>query len=105
MNDVKKEFNSQTIREIAHLARIGISDEESQQLAGELIGILEWISMMDDIDTNEIEPMLSVSELTLRQRKDQDVEQPNVTDVLANAPDKIEVDEGGFFCVPKMIET
>jgi aspartyl-tRNA(Asn)/glutamyl-tRNA(Gln) amidotransferase subunit C len=89
-----------TVRHIAKLARIAVSDAEVEALVPELNNILGWIEQLQEVDVTGIEPMTAVIPNTLRLRED------SVTDggirerVLANAP----VAEHGFFAVPKVIE-
>ncbi|KQT32264.1 glutamyl-tRNA amidotransferase [Sphingomonas sp. Leaf412] len=89
-----------TVRRIAGLARIAISDEEAARLSPELGNILDWIEQLSEVDTSAVEPMTAVIPNTLRLRDDV-VTDGGVRDkVLANAPQA----EHGFFTVPKVIE-
>lgn len=89
-----------TVKRIASLARIAISDEEAARLAPELGNILGWIEQLGEVDTHDVEPMTAVIANTLRLRDDV-VTDGGVRDaVLANAPEA----EHGFFTVPKVIE-
>ena len=89
-----------TVRRIANLARIAISDAEAERLAPELGNILDWIEMLSEVDTTEVEPMRAVIPNHLRLRDDV-VTDGGIRDrVLANAPQA----EHGFFTVPKVIE-
>lgn len=89
-----------TVKRIASLARIAISDEEAARLAPELGNILGWIEQLGEVDVSGAEPMTAVIANTLRLREDV-VSDGNVRDrVLANAPQA----EHGFFTVPKVIE-
>jgi aspartyl-tRNA(Asn)/glutamyl-tRNA(Gln) amidotransferase subunit C len=90
----------ETVRKIARLARIAVSDDDVPGLTGELNGILGWIEQLGEVDTAGIEPMASVMPGTLRWRADL-VSDGDIQDkVLANAPDAA----SGFFAVPKVIE-
>lgn len=90
----------ETVRRIASLARIAITDEEAARLAPELGNILGWIEQLGEVDTSDVQPMTAVIANTLRLRDDV-VTDGNVRDaVLANAPQA----EHGFFAVPKVIE-
>ena len=51
------EVDEATVRRIARLARIKISDAEAQALEKELSGIFEWIKQLDEVDTHAVEPM------------------------------------------------
>jgi len=89
-----------TVRHIARLARIAVSDEEVSALAPELSNILGWIEQLGEVDVSGIEPMTAVIPNHLRLRDDV-VTDGGIRDaVLANAPNA----EHGFFAVPKVIE-
>jgi aspartyl-tRNA(Asn)/glutamyl-tRNA(Gln) amidotransferase subunit C len=92
--------DSATVRHIARLARISVSDEEVARLAPELSNILGWIEQLQEVDVEGIQPMTAVIPNTLRLREDK-VTDGGIRDaVLKNAP----VAEHGFFAVPKVIE-
>jgi aspartyl-tRNA(Asn)/glutamyl-tRNA(Gln) amidotransferase subunit C len=93
-----------TVRNIAELARIEVREEELDHLAGELSGILTFVEQLAQVNTDGIEPMASVADLTLPMRKDVINDGGYAEAVLANAPDAIREDEGGFFTVPKVVE-
>ena len=89
-----------TVRRIANLARIAISDEEAARLAPELGNILDWIEQLSEVDTADVAPMTAVIPNTLRLRDDIVTDGGIRDKVLANAPEA----EHGFFTVPKVIE-
>ncbi|HTI31783.1 MAG TPA: Asp-tRNA(Asn)/Glu-tRNA(Gln) amidotransferase subunit GatC [Sphingomonas sp.] len=92
--------DSATVRKIAGLARIAVSDAEVEAMVPELNNILGWIEQLGEVDTSQVAPMTAVIPNTLRLRDDV-VTDGNVRDkVLANAP----APEHGFFGVPKVIE-
>ena len=92
--------DSATVRKIASLARIAVSDEEVAAMVPELNNILGWIEQLGEVDVTGVEPMTAVIPNTLRLRADI-VTDGNIRDtVLANAP----APEHGFFGVPKVIE-
>lgn len=93
-----------TVRAIAELARIEVREEELDHLAGELSGILHFVEQLAEVNTDGIEPMASVADLTLPLRKDVVTDGGYADAVLANAPDAIREDDGGFFTVPKVVE-
>lgn len=93
-----------TVRNIAELARIEVREEELDHLAGELSGILTFVEQLAQVNTDGIEPMASVADITLPMRKDVITDGGYAEAVLANAPDAIREDEGGFFTVPKVVE-
>lgn len=94
-----------TVKRIATLARIAITDDDAARLAPELDGILGWIEQLGEVDTSGVEPMTAVIPNTLRLRDDV-VDADPLTgggkrdQLMANAPQA----EHGFFTVPKVIE-
>lgn len=89
-----------TVKKIASLARIAITEEDAARLAPELGNILGWIEQLGEVDTSDVAPMTAVVPNHLRLRDDV-VTDGGIRDaVLANAPQG----EHGFFAVPKVIE-
>jgi aspartyl-tRNA(Asn)/glutamyl-tRNA(Gln) amidotransferase subunit C len=89
-----------TVQRIARLARIKVSAEEARGLEKELSGILDWVKMLDEVDTKGVEPMTRVVPIELRQRVDAVTDGEMAASVTANAP-KV---EDHFFVVPKVVE-
>ena len=89
-----------TVRHIAKLARIAVSDAEAEALVPELNNILGWIEQLQEVDVDGIEPMTAVIHNQLRLRADVVTDGDCRDAVLANAP----AAEHGFFAVPKVIE-
>ena len=92
--------DTDTVRHIAKLARIAMSDDELERLVPELNNILNWVEQLGEVDTDGVEPLTAVIPNTLRLREDRVTDGNCRDDVLANAP----VAEHGFFAVPKVIE-
>ncbi len=110
-----------TVRNIAELARIEVRDDELDHLAGELSGILTFVEQLAEVNTDGVEPMSSVADITLpvggadftnggtgaplrAWRQDVITDGGYAEAVLANATDAVREDEGGFFTVPKVVE-
>ena len=89
-----------TVRRIARLARIKVTDAEAKALETELSGILDWVKQLDEVDTSGVEPMTAVVSTTLKMRADQVTDGGIADDVVANAPAR----EDHFFVVPKVVE-
>jgi len=89
-----------TVRHIAKLARIAVTDQEVEALVPELNNILGWIEQLGEVDVTGIEPMTAVIPNQLRMRADEFTDGDIRDAVLKNAP----VAEHGFFAVPKVIE-
>lgn len=93
-------IDTKTVEKIARLARIKVTDEEKTKFSQELSDIMQWIEQLQDVDTDGVEPLTSVVDMTLYQREDK-ITDGNVQEkVLANAPETTE----GFFVVPKVVE-
>ena len=90
----------QTVKKIASLSRISVTDVEAEAMVPEFNNILGWVEQLGEVDVTGVEPMTAVIPNHLRLRDDV-VTDGNVRDkVLANAPQA----EHGFFAVPKVIE-
>jgi aspartyl-tRNA(Asn)/glutamyl-tRNA(Gln) amidotransferase subunit C len=94
------EVDEATVRRIARLARIRITDDEARSLEGELSGILGWVEQLGEVDTDGVEPMTSVVPIELKMRDDVVTDGDKAADVTANAP----MSEDGFYVVPKVVE-
>ncbi|MDP6787425.1 MAG: Asp-tRNA(Asn)/Glu-tRNA(Gln) amidotransferase subunit GatC [Rhodospirillales bacterium] len=89
-----------TVRNIAFLARLKVPDEELERLAGELSNIIGWVEQLAEVDTEGVEPMTSVVEMTMPKRTDEVTDGDYAERVLANAPEPA----SGYFAVPKVVE-
>jgi aspartyl-tRNA(Asn)/glutamyl-tRNA(Gln) amidotransferase subunit C len=89
-----------TVRRIARLARIAITDHEAERLEAELSGILDWVAQLDELDTSNVEPMTRVAAMSIKQRDDVVTDGFCADDILKNAP---KVDDH-YFVVPKIVE-
>jgi aspartyl-tRNA(Asn)/glutamyl-tRNA(Gln) amidotransferase subunit C len=89
-----------TVRRIARLARIKITEAEAKGLVQELSGILNWVEQLDEVDTSAVEPMTRVVPIELKKREDVVTDGNKTDQILKNAP----MTEDGFFVVPKIVE-
>ena len=89
-----------TVKNIAFLARVKVPDSELEALAGELSGIIGWVEQLNEVDTDGVDPITSVAEMSLFRRKDEVTDGNYPERVLANAPER----EDGFYAVPKVVE-
>jgi len=95
-----EEVNEDTVRRIARLARLKVTDAEAAGLKGELNAILKWVEQLSEVDTNGVEPMTSTVAMQLRQRDDVVTDGEKAADIVKNAP----MSEDHFFVVPKVVE-
>jgi aspartyl-tRNA(Asn)/glutamyl-tRNA(Gln) amidotransferase subunit C len=89
-----------TVRRIARLARLAITEQEEGTLEKELSNILDWVAQLDEVDTSNVEPMTRVADMKMKMRKDEVTAGFCAADILKNAP---QVDDG-YFVVPKVVE-
>jgi aspartyl-tRNA(Asn)/glutamyl-tRNA(Gln) amidotransferase subunit C len=94
------EVDEDTVRRIARLARIKVTDAEAKALEKELSGILDWVKQLDEVDTSGVEPMTAVVSTSLKMREDRVTDGGIADAVVANAPAR----EDHFFVVPKVVE-
>lgn len=90
----------QTVKKIASLSRISVTDAEAEAMVPELNNILGWVEQLGEVDVTGVEPMTAVIPNKLRLREDAVTDGDVREKVLANAPQA----EHGFFAVPKVIE-
>ncbi|MCQ2734726.1 MAG: Asp-tRNA(Asn)/Glu-tRNA(Gln) amidotransferase subunit GatC [Alphaproteobacteria bacterium] len=93
-------IDNETVKKVAFLARLKIEDEKIEATKEEFNKILAWIEELNEINTDNVEPLISVNDISLRLREDEvsDGHQPQA--VLENAP----AAEYGYFAVPKVVE-
>ena len=89
-----------TVRRIAHLARIAVTDAEVPHLQGELNAMLAFVEQLQEVNVDGVEPMTSVMPMEMRKRADVVNDGEIVDKVTANAPEA----EDHFFLVPKVVE-
>ena len=94
------QINEATVKKIAKLARIKVTDQETKSLEGELSSILSWVEQLNEVDTDDVEPLTSVVETTMKKRKDVVTDGGYASRVTKNAP----LSEDNFFVVPKVVE-
>jgi aspartyl-tRNA(Asn)/glutamyl-tRNA(Gln) amidotransferase subunit C len=92
--------DSDTVRRIAHLARIAVADTEVESLQGELNAILAFVEQLSEVDVAGVEPMTSVTPMAMTRRKDEVTDGGIPDDIVRNAP----MTEDHFFLVPKVVE-
>ena len=88
------------VAKVARLARIKVTDEQLEEYGQKLDTIIGFVEQLKEVDTDNVEPLASVVDITLRLREDKVTDGGIREDILANAPDSLE----GFFAVPKVVE-
>jgi aspartyl-tRNA(Asn)/glutamyl-tRNA(Gln) amidotransferase subunit C len=93
-------LDEKTVRKVARLARIKVSDEDVARFTPQVGGIMKWIEQLAEVNTDKVEPLPSPVNINLRLRSDVVNDGGIQKEVLANAPESLE----GFFVVPKVVE-
>ena len=89
-----------TVKRVAKLSRIAITDERAESMQSELNTILGFVEQLNEVNVDGVEPMTSVVDMTMRKRADEVTDGGKVDDIVANAP----ASDDHFFMVPKVVE-
>ncbi|WP_448952252.1 Asp-tRNA(Asn)/Glu-tRNA(Gln) amidotransferase subunit GatC [Labrys neptuniae] len=89
-----------TVKRIARLARIAVTEEEVPHLQGELNAILDFVAQLDEVDVEGVEPMTSVTPMVMKKRQDVVTDGDIAAKIVANAP----ASEDNYFLVPKVVD-
>ena len=75
-----------TVRRIARLARIAVTDEDVPHLQGELNAILRFVEQLNEVDVSNVEPMTSVTQMAMKKRADTVTDGGYPAEIVRNAP-------------------
>ena len=89
-----------TVKRVARLARIAVSEEDAERMTGELNTILGFVEQLNEVDVTGVEPMTSVIPMEMKKRQDAVTDGNKAADIVANAP----ATDENFFLVPKVVE-
>jgi aspartyl-tRNA(Asn)/glutamyl-tRNA(Gln) amidotransferase subunit C len=92
--------DADTVRRIAHLARIAVAENEVEHLKGELNAMLAFVEQLAEVNVENGEAMTSVTPMAMKKRVDAVIEGDLADDIVRNAP----MSEDNFFLVPKVVE-
>ncbi len=93
------EINENIIKQIAHLAKLTVTDEEIAYYLPQIQKVLSHFSELNDLDTNNIEPLITPVDLKGYLRSDIVEKVISTDELLQTAPDKV----GALFKVPPVI--
>ncbi len=93
-------IDQETVKRVAFLSRLKIEDDKIQATECEFNKILNWVEQLNEVNTDNVEPLVSVNESYITCREDKVTEGNQAQAVLANAPQA----EYGYFVVPKVVE-
>ena len=89
-----------TVKRVARLARIAVTEDDAIRMTGELNGILGFVEQLSEVNVDGVEPMTSVMPMAMKKRTDNVTDGDKAADVVANAPGS----DNHFFMVPKVVE-
>jgi aspartyl-tRNA(Asn)/glutamyl-tRNA(Gln) amidotransferase subunit C len=89
-----------TVKKVASLARIAMSDQDLDKYTPQLAGMLKWVEQLAEVNTDNVKPLNSVVDILPEWRKDEITDGNKQEDILKNAPESVE----GFFVVPNVME-
>lgn len=92
--------DAETVRRVAHLARIAVAEDEVEALQGELNAMLALFEQLGEVNVDGVEPMTSVTPMRMKMRSDEVTDGEIANAVIGNAPAR----EDHFFLVPKVVE-
>ena len=92
--------DAETVRRVAHLARVAVAEDEVEHLRGELNAMLAFVEQLAEVDVKNVEPMTSVTPMAMKKRDDIVDDGGIDDDIVRNAP----ATEDHFFLVPKVVE-
>jgi len=88
------------VTQIAHLARLGIDKQDIDSYTKDLSSILDLMTQMSELNTDNVDPMAHPMDQVQRLRADTISEHNNREKFMSIAPQA----EAGFYLVPKVIE-
>lgn len=93
-------IDKNTVRKVAGLARLRLTDAEMEKYAGQLNNIMGFVEQLNEVNTDNVEPLPSPVDMALPLRRDEVTDGGDPDAVLSNAPEAME----GFYVVPKVVE-
>jgi aspartyl-tRNA(Asn)/glutamyl-tRNA(Gln) amidotransferase subunit C len=93
-------INRELLDKIAHLARLDVSEKDAEKLMHDLSSILNWMEKLNEVNTDGVKPLASMSYEVNALREDKVAPHLDHALALKNAPMKDEE----YFRVPKVLE-
>ena len=93
-------IDKESLKKIAHLARLQIKPEEETTLLSSMDSVLSWMEQLNEIDTEGVEPLTHILDEANIWRQDISNNTLSRQEALSNAPSKNDT----YIMVPKVIE-
>ena len=92
--------DKETLRKIAHLARLEFEEKDEDEMIESLTEILSWVEQLEEVDTENVEPLTTMSKEVNVLREDKAHNKLDQQSALKNAPKKDDI----YFRVPKVLD-
>ncbi len=93
-------IDTQTVKRVAFLSRLKVDDNKVEATKEEFNKIINWVEQLNEVNTDDVEPLIAVNDTKLVCRKDEVIEGNQADKILKNAP----MSEYDYFVVPKVVE-
>jgi aspartyl-tRNA(Asn)/glutamyl-tRNA(Gln) amidotransferase subunit C len=94
------QVTKEDIKKVSRLARIEVAENDRENLANQVGGIITWVEKLNEVNTDNVEPLSTIQQNSLRLNIDEINDGNIAEDVLKNSKDA----KYGYFAVPKVIE-
>lgn len=95
-----RKIDQAQVRKVAKLSRLELTEAEVEEFTGQLSAILDYVEKMNQLNTDDVEPMAHCLPISNVFRRDEIKESLGTEKTLANAPQR----DGEFFKVPKILD-
>ncbi|MHC4123004.1 MAG: Asp-tRNA(Asn)/Glu-tRNA(Gln) amidotransferase subunit GatC [Planctomycetota bacterium] len=97
---MSERIDKSTVKKVAKLSRLDLTDEEVNEFAGQLSAVLDYVEKMNELDTDNVEPLAHCLPVNNCFREDVVGESLGTEKTMVNAPDS----DSEFFKVPKILD-
>ena len=98
--EMERKIDQAQVRKVARLSRLDLTEAEVEEFTGQLSAILDYVEKMNELDTDNVEPLAHCLPISNVFRADSVKESLGTEKTLANAPQR----DGEFFKVPKILD-
>ncbi len=97
---MKQKIDKAQVKKVAKLSRLELTEAEVEEFTGQLSAILDYVEKMNELDTDNVEPLAHCLPISNVFRRDHVEESLGTEKTLVNAPQR----DGEFFKVPKILD-
>ncbi len=93
-------IDNKTLEGMAHLSRLNLDQKDVEELKKDMSEILDWVEKLDEVDTEGVAPLTTMSHEINAVREDKTKPHLSHEKALKNAPKK----DSDYFRVPKVLD-